>query len=88
VRRASGGAGRQPGGDGVRRSLEFLSPAHVSILSEHRHSDPFGLDGGEPGARGQNLLNGKPLPGAASFDAQPGDVLTLLTPGGGGYGSP
>jgi 5-oxoprolinase (ATP-hydrolysing) len=88
VRRASGGSGQQRGGDGVRRTLEFRAPAKVSILSGRRQTDPFGLCGGNPGARGQNLLNGVALPGAASFDVQAGDVLTLLTPGGGGYGKP
>jgi 5-oxoprolinase (ATP-hydrolysing) len=86
VRRGSGGAGLQPGGDGVRRTLSFLSPARVSILSEHRVSSPRGLGGGAPGATGENLLNDEPLPSAATFDVAPGDRVTLLTPGGGGYG--
>jgi N-methylhydantoinase B/oxoprolinase/acetone carboxylase alpha subunit len=63
-----------------------LAPARVSILSERRASAPFGLDGGQAGARGQNLLNGAELPGAATFDVCAGDRLTILTPGGGGFG--
>ncbi len=86
VRAGSGGKGRYSGGDGVRRSLQFLAPARVSVLSERRVAAPFGLAGGEPGARGQNLLNGAELPGATTFDVEAHDVLTLLTPGGGGYG--
>jgi 5-oxoprolinase (ATP-hydrolysing) len=88
LRRGSGGAGQNRGGDGVCRSLEFLAPVHVSILSERRRSLPYGLDGGEPGARGENRLNGVELGGAASVEMKPGDRLTLLTPGGGGFGTP
>jgi N-methylhydantoinase B len=44
------------------------------------------LAGGEAGQSGQNLLNDVALPGAASFDVAPGDRLTVLTPGGGGFG--
>jgi 5-oxoprolinase (ATP-hydrolysing) len=88
IRRNSGGIGRQSGGDGVRRTLEFRSAAHVSILSERRASAPFGLDGGGAAHSGQNLLNGRRIAGAASFDVTPGDQLTLLTPGGGGFGPP
>ena len=88
VRRNSGGRGQQSGGDGVRRTLEFKAAAHVSILSERRASAPFGLHGGEAAQPGQNLLNGRVLAGAVSFDVQAGDQLTLLTPGGGGFGAP
>jgi 5-oxoprolinase (ATP-hydrolysing) len=87
VRRDSGGAGQHPGGDGVRRTLQFLRPATVSILSERRVGEPFGLAGGGSGARGQNLLNDAPLPGSATCDVEVGDRLTLLTPGGGGFGA-
>jgi 5-oxoprolinase (ATP-hydrolysing) len=88
VRRGSGGDGHRRGGDGVRRVLQFQAPARVSVLSEHRVSEPLGLNGGLAGARGHNSLNGVELPGAASFDVVAGDELTLLTPGGGGYGAP
>ncbi|HEY6081656.1 MAG TPA: hydantoinase B/oxoprolinase family protein [Polyangiaceae bacterium] len=88
IRRGSGGDGHMPGGDGVRRTFEFLRPARVSLLSERRRTEPFGLAGGLAGARGQNRLNGDELPGAASFDAATGDRLTILTPGGGGFGKP
>jgi 5-oxoprolinase (ATP-hydrolysing) len=88
VRRGSGGRGQHSGGDGVRRTFEFQAPAQVSILSEHRASAPFGLFGGEPAQPGQNLLNGQTLPGAVSLQVRVGDRLTLLTPGGGGFGKP
>ncbi|RYZ08972.1 MAG: hypothetical protein EOO73_06680 [Myxococcales bacterium] len=87
VRHGSGGRGAQPGGEGVRRTLEYLAAARVSILSEHRVRGPLGLRGGEPGAPGENQLNGRALPGTTTFDVAPGDRITLLTPGGGGYGA-
>jgi 5-oxoprolinase (ATP-hydrolysing) len=86
IRRDSGGAGRYPGGNGVRRTFEFLRPTHVSLLSQRRSLAPFGLNGGGSGSTGQNLLNGRPLPGASAFDTVAGDRLTILTPGGGGFG--
>jgi 5-oxoprolinase (ATP-hydrolysing) len=88
VRRGSGGDGERRGGDGVVRTFEFLRPARVSVLSERRQTEPFGLAGGASGAPGRNSLNGVELPGAASFDVQAGDRLTVLTPGGGGFGLP
>jgi 5-oxoprolinase (ATP-hydrolysing) len=93
IRRGSGGAGTNRGGDGVVRRLEFLRPLTVSILSQRRGPrPPFGLEGGMPGALGRNTLHradGKVeiLPAAAQFMANAGDVLTIETPGGGGYGS-
>jgi N-methylhydantoinase B/oxoprolinase/acetone carboxylase alpha subunit len=59
----------------------------VSLLSERRECTPFGLAGGEAGARGRNLLNGQPVPGHATFDVAAGDRLRIETPGGGGYGA-
>jgi N-methylhydantoinase B/oxoprolinase/acetone carboxylase alpha subunit len=95
LRRGSGGAGAFPGGDGIERELELLEPATLSLVTERRASRPWGLDGGEPGSRGENWL----LPGGDSARAQrlpdkctvelvAGDVLRVLTPGGGGYGAP
>lgn len=87
IRRDSGGIGRQRGGCGVIRELEFLAPAEVSLVTERRRTRPFGVDGGAPGQPGVNQLNGSTIPGRTQFRASPGDVLTISTPGGGGYGS-
>jgi 5-oxoprolinase (ATP-hydrolysing) len=93
IRRGSGGAGRQEGGNGVIRRLEFLRTLDVSILSQRRGPyPPFGLAGGEPGALGANTLihsNGsiEKLSNLAQFVAHSGDVLIVATPGGGGYGN-
>ena len=54
IREGSGGKGRWRGGDGVVREIEFLEPLQVSILSERRTRQPYGMEGGEPGALGRN----------------------------------
>ena len=87
IRHGSGGAGHHSGGCGIIRELEFLASVEVSLVSERRQTRPFGLNGGAPGESGANQLNGKPIPGRTQFRANAGDVLTIYTPGGGGYGS-
>ncbi len=86
LRLGSGGAGRHRGGDGVLRELRVLEDCRLSIISERRAHSPQGERGGEPGAPGRNLLNGEPLPAKASRDLTAGDVVTIETPGGGGFG--
>lgn len=92
VRHGSGGAGRQAGGNGIRRELELLHKAQVTLLTERRRFRPYGLLGGAPGQPGQNLLirDGQPaaLPGKTTLSGRAGDILRIETPGGGGYGSP
>jgi 5-oxoprolinase (ATP-hydrolysing) len=91
-----GGSGQAPlehrGGDGVIRRLEFLRPLRVSILSERRDQyAPFGMNGGSPGALGQNTLERagsqtiEDLGGKVQITVAPGDVLTIATPGGGAF---
>jgi N-methylhydantoinase B len=93
LRRGSGGLGKFSGGNGIVRELEFLSPATVSLIGERRRVPPWGLAGGLPGACGEDWLRrrGRPaerLPAKVTFAAEPGDRLLVLTPGGGGWGSP
>jgi len=88
-RYGSGGNGRYRGGDGICRELSFLVPATVTLLTDRRKRAPYGLHGGEDGAVGINTLerNGtlSQLPGKATFDVQVGDILSICTPGGGGF---
>ncbi len=91
IRRGSGGAGKWRGGDGIVREYEFLAPLTVSLLTEHRKEQPYGVLGGQPGQCGrQLLLRGDDeivLPGTARVDVLPGDRLRMETPGGGGWGA-
>ena len=82
----SGGEGAQHGGDGIERSVRVLEPASLSLLTDRRRHPPRGAEGGEPGKVGQNLLNGEELPPKAGRELREGDVVTVRTPGGGGYG--
>jgi N-methylhydantoinase B len=86
LRDGSGGEGLYPGGDGLVREFEFLGPASVTLLTERRTHAPWGLAGGEPGQPGNNRLNGEPVPGKVNLNVKSGDILTIETPGGGGYG--
>jgi 5-oxoprolinase (ATP-hydrolysing) len=100
IRRGSGGAGRYRGGDGMIREIEFLAPLELSLLTQRRLRQPYGLAGGAPGAVGRNTLMraggeqagddqtaGVELPPIAHAMIQPGDILRIETPGGGGYGT-
>jgi N-methylhydantoinase B/oxoprolinase/acetone carboxylase alpha subunit len=90
LRRGSGGAGTRRGGDGIIREYEFLVPTQVTVISDRRRSDPYGMRGGKPGKRGKNILysRGKrrTLGSKVNLKVSPGDVLHIETPGGGGYG--
>jgi N-methylhydantoinase B len=88
VRRGSGGRGRHDGGDGAVREFEALVPMQFSLLTERRRHAPPGADGGQPGARGRNLLDGRELEPKASGSLRAGQRLTIETPGGGGHGTP
>ncbi len=82
----SGGGGRHHGGDGLVRAIRVLEPATLSLLTDRRRHAPRGLRGGGPGRPGRNLLNGEELPAKATRHLEPGDVVTVETPGGGGWG--
>lgn len=90
LRSNSGGKGKSRGGEGIIREYEFLVPTQVTIISDRRKFAPYGLWGGEGGAGAKNILysQGKkiPLPSKANFKVQPGDILRIETPGGGGFG--
>jgi len=92
IRHGSGGAGRFHGGDGALRRLEFRSAFSGALLANHRRIAPFALAGAEPGARGEAHIRRadgrrETLGATASFAVAAGDELTILTPGGGGFGS-
>jgi N-methylhydantoinase B/oxoprolinase/acetone carboxylase alpha subunit len=93
LRRGSGGVGLAPGGEGTERVLQVLEPATLSLITERRTSQPWGLAGGEPGAVGENWLwpggdesRRRPLLDKVTVELTAGDAVQILTPGGGGYG--
>jgi N-methylhydantoinase B len=87
LRHGSGGDGRFRGGDGVIRELRALERCRLSLLTQRRAVAPRGAGGGHDALPGRNLLNGEELPAFATLDLEPGDVLRIETPGGGGYGA-
>jgi N-methylhydantoinase B/oxoprolinase/acetone carboxylase alpha subunit len=95
LRRHSGGDGAAPGGDGIERDLQVLEDCTVSLITERRVSRPWGLAGGEHGATGENWLlpdgdeeRAERLLDKCTLRLRAGDVLRMLTPGGGGWGVP
>ncbi|MCK4719833.1 hydantoinase B/oxoprolinase family protein [bacterium] len=86
----SGGNGIYPGGHGIIREYEILTPTRLTILSQHRKYGPDGASGGGPGKCGRNILirdgHEKELPARTMVDLIEGDILRIETPGGGGYG--
>ncbi len=93
IRAGSGGRGRWHAGDGVSRTIRFLEPMTVTILSGHRRVAPFGLAGGLPGEVGRNWVRRadgsvEALPGCATALLLVDDAVTVETPTGGGYGAP
>ncbi len=86
IRKGSGGAGAFAGGDGVVREFEALAATEVSLLTERRRHEPRGVAGGANGAAGRNLVNGRRVGAKTQVTLKSGDVLTIETPGGGGYG--
>jgi N-methylhydantoinase B len=88
LRRGSGGGGEFRGGEGVVRELRVLERCRFSVVSERRLLPAQGVRGGEPGTAGRNLLNGAELPSKATRSLEADDVVSIETPGGGGYGPP
>ena len=93
VRAGSGGAGANPGGDGVLRRIRFLQPMQAALLSTRREQAPQGICGGGAAKLGRGRLIAasgavKDLPGCFSLTVQAGDAIEIETPGGGGFGDP
>ena len=92
VRRGSGGAGAQAGGDGAVRRIRFLEPMQAALLSTRREFAPQGINGGNGAKPGRSRLiqaGGavRNLSGCFSIEVQPGDAIEIQTPGGGGFGA-
>lgn len=92
IREKSGGLGKHRGGNGLRRDIRVLSNATFSLLADRRKIQPYGLAGGAGGAVGQDFLirDGRqtPLPSKGTVQLKAGDIVSIRTPGGGGFGAP
>jgi N-methylhydantoinase B len=92
LRRGSGGRGRHSGGEGLVRTIRFLTPVTITVTSERRIHAPYGLQGGGGGANGRNTLiraqsnQEEPLPGKFTLRLAANDQIRIETPGGGGWG--
>src|SRR3546814_11111232 len=82
------------GGEGIERDLLMLEDVTVSLITERRVSQPWGLAGGGPGAVGENWLlpggdeeRAERLPGKCPLRIHAGGLLRMRTPGGGGGGA-
>ncbi len=89
---STGGRGAHRGGDGIVREIEALAPAEGTVLSDRRLSRPYGLRGGQAASAGTNAIissSGKEskLAGKCNISLRDGDVLRIVTPGGGGWGA-
>lgn len=93
LRGDTGGPGKFRGGLGIRRDIEIRDhQASFSILADRRKHPPFGVNGGEAGALGEDYVKSNGgwtrIPGKSSHELAPGSIVSIRTPGGGGFGSP
>ncbi len=90
IRRGSGGDGLHPGGDGLRRDIRLLTPTQATVLAERRRVAPYGAAGGEPGLPGEDRVRHggewRSIGAKAALRLDPGDVISISSPGGGGWG--
>ncbi len=92
IRKHSGGEGKFRGGDGIRRDIQVLTESRITLLSDRRKFGPYGLEGGGHGSQGENvIIRGEEsikISSKGSYELKSGDILSIRTPGGGGYGLP
>jgi N-methylhydantoinase B len=89
LRPGSGGPGIEEGGLGqiIEFTVDTQRPWQLNAVTSRMKHAPRGLFGGGEGAPGRFLVNGEPVTTQARIQLQPGDVVRLELPGGGGYGT-
>jgi N-methylhydantoinase B len=92
LRPNSGGHGLHTGGNGIVREIEVLTDAQVTLLADRRNHGPYGLNGGNDGARGRTVIirrdgSREELPGKTSVRLRAGERVRIESPGGGGWGT-
>lgn len=90
IRKGTGGKGKYRGGNGIIRSLKFLEDVRLTILSQHRKEQPYGINGGANGATGtQRVIRAdgtvEQIGGIDTLTIYKDDTFVIETPGGGGY---
>ncbi len=94
LRPDSGGPGQFRGGLGYLKEIRFLADGFIMVADDRMLLQPFGAAGGEAGAGSLYTLNPAtdgelPIPNKTDFvPIKKGDLLRILTPGGGGWGDP
>ena len=92
LRPDSGGAGEYRGGLGLHREIEAREPADLSLLADRRTHAPYGVGGGMAGAPGEDRLvadgDGRRIASKTRLRLEPGEAVSIRTPGGGGLGDP
>jgi len=90
LRPGSGGKGRYNGGDGqvIEFRMRTGSAWLLNMMPSRITRAPEGLEGGEPGETGIFHINGADVSESKKLDMEPNDLVTMYTPGGGGYGPP
>ncbi|TVQ84346.1 MAG: 5-oxoprolinase [Micavibrio sp.] len=91
IREGSGGTGKHKGGDGVVRRIRFLEKMTAALLANHHKIPPFGVHGGGAGKTGLCRVERKDgaieiITSTGETELQPGEIIHIETPGGGGYG--
>lgn len=91
----SGGPGRRRGGLGQEVVWRIpddeyapRGPVTVATVMARVKKPPQGMLGGKPATRGRYLVNGQDVPWGGLKQCKPGDRLSFIQPGGGGYGDP
>lgn len=90
------GAGKFRGGQDVVKSQRFLTPGFVTHEADRQTDAPWGIFGGTPGAVGRletynSAKSNDVTQNPAKFSGlrvDVGDVVTYVSPSGGGYGDP
>jgi N-methylhydantoinase B len=88
----SGGAGEFRGGNGQEVMFESRAPGPVTVafLAERTRPEtaPTGIAGGEAGACGELIIDGKHVNPKSQHFIERGGTVLIRTPAGGGYGPP